>query len=165
MRWLLGLAVLLMFVPTFLFAAGPLRRPPMFEGDRIQEMECRRCSGAGKEGAEECRLCRGRGRTDYILPGPNRPTQVIGTVLNGGGHPVEGANILVKSSFGELSYRTNGDGQFGVKLPPGRYTIEASQEGAGQAVQEVDVVASVEPLPAAMPTTLAEMAIELSLKP
>ncbi|MCA9795877.1 MAG: hypothetical protein KC910_28915, partial [Candidatus Eremiobacteraeota bacterium] len=65
MRLLLGLAVLLMFVPTFLFAAGPLRRPPMFEGDRIQELECRRCLGTGKEGADECRLCRGRGRTEY----------------------------------------------------------------------------------------------------
>ncbi|MCA9791796.1 MAG: carboxypeptidase regulatory-like domain-containing protein, partial [Candidatus Eremiobacteraeota bacterium] len=103
--------------------------------------------------------------TEYILPGPNRPTQVIGTVLNGGGHPVEAADILVKSAAGDLNYRTNQDGQFGVKLPPGRYTIEASQDGVGKAVKEVDVQPSTEPLPAAMPTTLAEMPVEFSLAP
>ncbi len=162
-RLLLGVAILLMFIPTFLFAAGPLRQPPLFEGDRIAELDCRQCDATGKTQGEDCGLCRGRGKAQYILPGPNRPQQVIGTVVNAGGHPVESARVSVMAGPDQLEFQTNHEGQFGVKLPPGDYTIAVRKEEVGQSEQSFVVPVTTQPLPAANPTTLQELPLDFEL--
>ena len=61
-RLILGIAVLMMFIPTILYSAGMLGRAPMFEGDVRKEMTCITCDGLGRSGEEDsCETCRGRG--------------------------------------------------------------------------------------------------------
>ena len=67
-RLLLGLAVLMMLVPTVLYGAGMLGRAPLFEGDVRKEITCVTCNGLGRSAKEEsCKTCRGRGVADFIL--------------------------------------------------------------------------------------------------
>ena len=103
-RLLLGLAVLMMCIPTILYSAGLLGRAPVFEGDVRKEMTCLSCDGLGQSGEEEgCDTCRGRGVADYIIPGPNRPIQLVGTVFDSRSGRVEGADITAHQAEGDLT--------------------------------------------------------------
>ncbi|MEW6282309.1 MAG: hypothetical protein AB1758_27125, partial [Candidatus Eremiobacterota bacterium] len=72
LRLLLFLSIALMMTPTILLMTGVLTRPPMWEGDRLEERPCPQCQG------RKCAACRNRGRAHYILPGPHRPTRFAG---------------------------------------------------------------------------------------
>lgn len=157
-RLLLGLAVLLMLVPTILYSAGMLGRAPVFEGDVRKEMTCITCDGLGRAGeSETCETCRGRGVADFIFPGPNRPIRMIGTVTNATGDKVEGAEIAARQAQGddtELLLKTNEQGQFGIKLPPGQYVLRVTAP-TGESVQENISIEQVSaPLPARSLDTL-----------
>ncbi len=144
-RILLGLAVIMMLVPTIMFAAGPLRLPPLFEGDQVVEVACPTCEGSGSVDGEKCNKCSGQGLVPGIVAGPNRPVQIVGIVLSGQ-QMIEGARVKVDLGSGEkLSYQTNDKGQFGVKLPPGNYRIEVSH-GEKTASTEVEVLHHKEPV-------------------
>lgn len=135
----------MMLVPTIMFAAGPLRLPPMFEGDQLVEVACPDCSGLGKVEGEKCNRCSGQGMVPGIAAGPHRPVQVVGTVLSGD-NKIVGAEVKVDlGSEGELTYQTNGDGQFGVKLPPGTYQIAVIHE-QNSSNQQVVVLHHKEPV-------------------
>ena len=149
---LLGLAVLLMFVPTILYSAGMLGRAPMFEGDVRKEMTCITCNGLGRTADEEsCGTCHGRGVAEFIIPGKNRPLQLIGTIKDYEGKPVEGASISAreKGTDGpDVILETNGDGQFGLKLPPGTYDLKLHSEKAGSLTETLEVKPDPTPIPA-----------------
>lgn len=157
-RLLLGLAVLLMCIPTILYSAGLLGRAPLFEGDVRKEMTCLTCNGLGRSAEKEsCDTCRGRGVADFIIPGPNRPIQMIGTVTNAAGEKVAGAEVGARQAQGdetELLLKTNGDGQFGIKLPPGQYVLRVTAQ-TGESTQESVTIEQVStPLPARSLDTL-----------
>ena len=144
-RFLLGLAVLMMLVPTIMFAAGPLRLPAMFEGDELVELACPVCEGSGVQEKEKCRRCSGRGQVPGLIAGPHRPVQIVGTVTTGQ-QPLEGAEVTVDlGAQGKLNYHTNPEGQFGVKLPPGRYSITVTHDGHSS-VQDFEVIHHSEPV-------------------
>lgn len=130
-RLLLGLAVLMMLIPTFMYAGGMLGRAPLYEGDVRREMTCVVCSGTGLQaGSDEeasCTVCRGRGVGEFIIPGNNRPLQLVGTVLDSENKPVEGVEIETSETSDptvSITMVSNQDGQFGVKLPPGDFTLK-----------------------------------------
>lgn len=171
-RILLGIAVLLMFTPTFLYSAGLLGQAPLYEGDIRKEMSCLTCEGLGRSGEEEtCGTCRGRGVAEFILPGPHRPLQVVGTVYNSSGEKIEGANIAVhvlgavpgQDGAKEILFVTNDDGQFGVKLPPGEYVIKAGTEGGAEIQDSLLVEHNPSPLPATKLETLHKIEKEFRL--
>jgi hypothetical protein len=171
-RILLGIAVLLMFTPTFLYSAGMLGQAPLYEGDVRKEMGCLTCDGMGRTDKEEtCGTCRGRGVAEFILPGPNRPLQLVGTVLNSSGEKQEGANIAVheagvtpgENGAKEILFLTNGDGQFGVKLPPGEYVIKAGTEGGSTVQESVLIEQNPSPVPATKMETLHKIEKEFRL--
>lgn len=166
-RLLLGIAVLLMFVPTFLYGAGMLGRAPIFEGDVRKEMTCITCDGLGRSGKEEsCQTCRGRGVADFIIPGPNRPIQLVGTVTDAGSKKVEGADVAVREAEGgpaEVLLKTNQDGQFGVKLPPGDYVLKVTTPSQGSLQENLSIAENKAPLPARSLETLHILEKDFSL--
>lgn len=141
-----------MLTPAFLLSAGLLGRAPMFDGDERKEMTCIVCDGVGRTASEEsCNTCRGRGVADFILPGPNRPLQLVGTVLGPDNKPIEGAEAAARQAEGdqtELIMATNHEGQFGIKLPPGEYVIRVTAEGIGSVQESLLVEHNPDPLPA-----------------
>jgi hypothetical protein len=142
----------MMVIPTLLYSAGMLGRAPLFEGDVRKEMTCVTCDGLGRTAKEEtCTTCRGRGVADFIIPGPNRPIQMIGTVLGPDNKPVEGAEIAARQAEGdttELFLETNPEGQFGIKLPPGDYVVRVSAQGVGSVQESLVIKQDPNPLPA-----------------
>jgi hypothetical protein len=155
-RILLGLAVLMMLAPTFMYAGGYLGRAPMFEGDQRQEMTCLACDGMGKVKEEPCKTCYGRGVAEYILPGPNRPLQLVGTVYDVKSRPLVGAEIEITPSENPgapIVMRTNHDGQFGFKFPPGSYKLKLKHEKLA-AEQSLTVEANTKPIAASGSETL-----------
>lgn len=123
----MGLAVLMMLAPTFLYAGGYLGRAPMFEGDVRKEMTCASCQGLGTVKNEKCKTCHGLGVADYIIPGPNRPVQLIGTLHDKDNKPLVGAEIAITEvgqTASPIVMRTNENGQFGFKFPPGSYNLK-----------------------------------------
>ena len=155
-RLLLGLAVLLMLAPTFMYAGGYLGQSPMFEGDTRKEMTCATCDGLGLVKTESCKTCRGRGVVDYILPGPNRPLQLVGTVQDSKSKPLVGADIAITESgkAGEpIIMKTNDSGQFGFKFPPGSYHLRLTHEKLASD-QELKVEANLQPIPTTGAETL-----------
>ena len=151
----------MMLVPTLLYGANMLGRAPIFEGDVRKEMTCISCDGLGRSAEKEsCDTCRGRGVAEFILPGPNRPIQLIGTVRDSAGDTVEGADVATKQAEGddtELLLKTNGDGQFGIKLPPGNYVIKISKDGSGSVEETLNMKANPDPLPARTLDTLHKL--------
>lgn len=116
----------MMLAPTFMYAGGWLARAPMFEGDVRQEMTCVTCDGLGKAKDQPCTTCYGRGVGDFILPGPHRPLQLVGTVHGPRSTPLVGASVAIRSqgsSDAPIIMETNKDGQFGFKFPPGEYEL------------------------------------------
>ena len=167
-RLLLGLAVLMMCMPTILNSAGLLGRAPVFEGDVRKEMTCLSCDGLGQSGEQPgCDTCRGRGVADYIIPGPNRPIQLVGTVFDSHSGRVEGADITARQSEGdrtEVLLKTNDEGQFGIKLPPGKYTLKVTSENEGSVEKNLVIEKNTEPLPARSLDTLHKLEEEFHLK-
>lgn len=115
----LGLAVLMMLVPTFLYLAGPLRSPIMVEGDSLGEHTCPDCQGA----AGDCRRCHKTGKIPHVFPGPNRPVQIVGHLYGPDGQPVSGAAVAIKTSAGDIEVKSDERGMFGATLPPGKYAM------------------------------------------
>lgn len=155
-RILLGLAVLMMLAPTFMYAGGYLGRAPLFEGDSRKEMTCVTCDGLGKVKDEKCTTCYGRGVAEFIIPGPNRPVQLVGTVHDTGAKPLVGAEIEITESVNPgppIVMRTNDDGQFGFKFPPGSYKLKLKHEKLALD-QEIKVEPNSSPIAASGSETL-----------
>ena len=170
-RLLLGIAVLLMITPTILYSAGLLGRAPLYDGDVRKELTCVTCNGLGRTGEDTCSTCHGRGVADFILPGPFRPLQLVGTVYNSSGEAVEGADIGVHQAdqtpgtdgAKEILFKTNADGQFGVKLPPGQYVIKVSKGESGPVEESITVERNPEPVAATKLETLHKLEKEFRL--
>jgi len=157
----------MMLVPTIFYSAGLLGRAPLFEGDTRKEMTCITCDGLGRTGKEEsCPSCRGRGVADFIIPGPNRPVQLVGTVKDSAGQPVKGAEVRARQAEGdqtEVLLESNQDGQFGIKLPPGAYVISVAVEGKGSVSESLLIEPQTEPIPARGAETLHKFEKEFLL--
>ena len=151
----------MMLVPTILYGANMLGRSPIFEGDVRKEMTCISCDGLGRSADEDsCATCRGRGVAEFILPGQNRPLQLVGTVRDAAGDTVEGADVATRQAEGddtELLLKTNDNGQFGIKLPPGSYVIKISKDGSGSVEETLNVKSNPDPLPAQSLDTLHKL--------
>ena len=79
------LAVLGLF---FYWSASWSLGPTLYDGDRIEERDCRMCRGEGRDpdmidyNGGLCSFCGGDGGVDVIIPGDERPTRVWATVVN-----------------------------------------------------------------------------------
>ena len=148
MHLVLGLAVLMMMVPTFLYLAGPLRQPLMVEGDRLEDRPCPQCQGTQKD----CKRCHGKGVVPHVVPGPLRPTQVVGHIYAPDQSPVSNAKVSLQTSVGPIDLQSDEKGRFGVTLPPGSYsmTLKSAQ---GELQEQVKVEVLKTPTPADLDLT------------
>ena len=148
MHLLLGMAVLMMMVPTFLYLAGPLRQPLLMEGDKIEDRTCPQCNGLKKD----CIRCKGTGMVPFVIPGPLRPTQIVGHVYGPDQAVVPQAAVSIQTSAGAVELKTDEEGRFGATLPPGDYplTVQAPQ---GQLQEPFKVEILRNPAPADLDLT------------
>jgi hypothetical protein len=125
MQLLLGMAVLMMLVPTFLYLAGPLRQPLLTQGDRIEDRTCPMCKGLKRD----CPRCKGTGVVPFVVPGLLRPTNIIGHVYGPDQAVVPQAAVSIQTSAGTIELKTDEQGRFGACMPPGEYpmTIQSSK--------------------------------------
>jgi hypothetical protein len=142
-----------------MYAGGKLGQAPLFDGDTRKEMTCITCDGLGAVKTEPCKICWGRGVADYVIPGPNRPQQLVGTVHDTRSKPLTGAEIAItdKAQPGEpIIMKTNDDGQFGFKFPPGTYHLRLTH-GTLALDQDLTVEANSEPIPTTGSETLHKL--------
>ncbi len=167
-RLLLGLAVILMLAPTMMYAGGKLGQAPMFTGDTKKEMSCLTCDGLGKIKGENCKTCYGRGFADYIIPGKERPIQLVGTLKDSQGKALVASEIAItEPSVGgsPIVMKTNDDGQFGFKFPPGKFHLEMVHPATGlKASADVTVEANQDPILATGTDTLHKLEKSFTLK-
>ncbi len=143
LRLMLFLSVGLMFAPLAMLCGGVIGGPPLWEGDRVEHRLCPDCQGKGMK----CRACNGRGKADYVIPGPHRPTQFDGLILdprgtwqgdsppgalplkpNGRGIFPAHVKFIASDGF-EVPFETDPQGRFQVELPPGTFKVQASAPG------------------------------------
>jgi len=146
-KFLLILSLAMMLTPTILYWLGPLRRPAMADGDRLEMLTCIACSGSGKTDGKSCSRCRGKKVLLNVVPGPHRPTYVVGQVYAPDGTSVvPGAQVRFSSSAGSWERKTDDQGRFGADLGPGRYPVEI-QSAQGRLSTVIEVVPQITPSP------------------
>lgn len=144
---LLILSLLLMLTPSFLYWAGPLRRPAMVDGDQLVMLACPQCQGSGLQGEQKCGRCRGKKEVQHVQPSQHRPTYLEGQVYAPDGvTTVAEAEVTFSSSAGSWTRKTDPSGRFGADLPPGKYPLEI-RSPQGQLSTVIDITPQVSPSP------------------
>lgn len=126
-----------------------------FEGDKIEVRDCRKCQGTGEVEGERCKGCLGNKKLKVIIPGPNHPVKIKGSVRDLGAFKDEAegravaakdaastkislkavqggvgqATIVLKSASTEMTLETKSTGKYQSLLKPGDYTAVVSAEG------------------------------------
>ncbi len=141
--------------------------PQLYEGDRLESRTCRVCDGAGTQQGEKCRGCLGAKRVKVIVPGPEHPVEIRGTVRDLAVFPdlesaqakaaqdassqevslkpVEGAvrnaRLEFKSDWGQINVESKATGKFRCRLKPGDYRVTITAEGFPEETRELTVPA------------------------
>lgn len=161
------LIFVLIAAPATFFLIHSLKTPVLYAGDRLEERGCRDCGGTGKMEelemeipglGDRCPVCRGVGKVDVIIPGPNRPTRIHGAVadasktnpfdtygsIRSGRSPFEpppppfqrpegtiaGARLTFRRGDSEVTeIEANPFGLFNTKLAPGVYAVTVEAPG------------------------------------
>lgn len=156
LRLLLFLSMALMLAPLAMLSYGVIGGPPLWEGDRTEQRVCPDCQGRGRG----CVSCKGRGKANFILPGPYRPTQFDGLIIDhrqswsgeappaplpqtppGKGVFPAHVKFITKDGY-EVPFETDPQGRFQVQLPPGSYKVQAGAPG----MKPYESTLTVEPL-------------------
>ena len=78
-------------IPAFVYSYKYVFGLDLYEGDEVEERECRYCGGTGRDEqlalempghGGRCPACAGTGEVQVILPGPHRPVRFRGLVLD-----------------------------------------------------------------------------------
>lgn len=157
-------------IPMYYFAHSYADAAKLYEGDVLEERDCRQCNGTGEDtmldmpsANGKCLFCRGTGRVEVIIPGPNRPTRFYGSVVDADAvdellhfdHPafspgwvfldlpggVAGATVRFTPRDGSepKEVQSNGKGRFLIDLRPGAYDVSATAAGFQSDEGEVEV--------------------------
>ena len=159
----------LMFVVGVRSATGPELR----EGDRVESVACPICqgSGEGSEAEKRCATCLGAKKLKAILPGPNHPAAIKGTVRSSGAFkdqaeaeqvakadaevrkpsltPVRGAvgeATLLFEGPERLELVSKATGKFSGYLKPGSYKLTVTVAGEKKLERTLEVAPRKEPI-------------------
>ncbi len=170
-RWMLLLGLLLV---------GCGMGPTTYPGDRVEERACRWCGGTGEAGQMQeggpvsdgpCPGCRGAKKLKVVVPGPNHPAVVKGTVrdlaalgdiagnpdaialmtMQEGQNPgpvtgaVPNATVVFEGSD-KVTYAVPATGRIKTMLKPGHYKVTITAPGFAEGHQEIDVAQRREPI-------------------
>lgn len=152
--------------------------PQAYPGDKTETRVCYWCNGTGLAADEvegrttggKCPGCRGAKKLKCILPGPNHPAEVRGTVRdatalgdmannpeaaalmafeeNRRPGPIRGA-VSAKISFegaDKIEYTVPASGRIKTLLKPGHYNVTITAPGFQELKTEADVRARQEPI-------------------
>ena len=149
---LLGVAGVLAGIALWDIHSAPL----LYEGDRLETRSCRVCDGSGRNTdparqGNACVYCGGDGDVDVIVPGPHRPSRVVGYVHDvkrvdptfgfppiwgpGRMDPVPGSVPGARTTFSKpgtnrpIEAITSSTGKFTTLLPPGTWTVKTTAPG------------------------------------
>ena len=138
---------------------------PLHEGDKRESITCQWCEGAGTTEGERCRYCLGAKKLKAIIPGPNHPVRVRGTIWNLSAFPnreaaelqaesVDYNKVLLKplpETVNRATLRFEGadgenteiqgkvSGRFRGFLKPGDYKLKIEREGFSPYEQAVSI--------------------------
>ncbi|GMU54383.1 MAG: hypothetical protein AMXMBFR33_35290 [Candidatus Xenobia bacterium] len=170
--------------------AKSMMKPQTYPGDRTEMRDCRWCGGTGEGGDERemamqgegmpprgggggvCPGCRGKKKLSVIVPGPNHPAVVRGSVRdvkamgaeatspeaaallafheNRSPGPVKGAvggaKVVFDNGSKKVEYTVPANGKIKTMLVPGHYKVTVTAEGFQDYHDEVDVAARREPI-------------------
>lgn len=144
--------------------------PQLFPGDRQESIACKLCQSAGKQGNKRCRLCLDTGKVKVIIPGPEHPVDVRGSVRQAQAFrdqaeadevaakesaevtlkPVRGAVANAKLSFIKsgktITIEGKATGRFRCNLPPGSYQVKVSAAGYQDLQQSFEIPVRKQPV-------------------
>ncbi len=169
-------AVSVLFVILAKMGSGP----QLYPGDKTEIRTCRWCNGSGIEANQEegtqdprtrpggpCVGCHGAKKLSVVMPGPNHPASVKGTVRDaqvGRDLPVEallmenrqpmrpvagavgGAKIVFAGPSRQVETLVGPNGRFRAMLQPGHYTVKLSAAGYKESTEQLDVAPLREPI-------------------
>ena len=140
--------------------------PQLYKGDKLETMTCRICNGTGQVGGERCKGCLGAKKVKVIVPGPEHPVEVRGTVRDAGAFKdreeaqqqadaepykaglnvvkgaVHGATIRFAGADNTIKIDGKATGRYRCALKPGNYKVTVEAEGFSPYQQQL----TVEPL-------------------
>ncbi len=169
--------------------ARSMMKPQVYPGDRTEVRDCRWCGGTGEGGDERemamgegmpprgggggvCPGCRGKKKLSVVIPGPNHPAVVRGSVRdlkamgdeamnpeaaallafheNRSPGPVKGAvggaKVVFDSGSKKVEYTVPASGKIKTMLVPGDYKVTVTADGFAEYHDEVHVAARREPI-------------------
>lgn len=137
--------------------------PQTFQGDVVESRACLACQGTGENEGERCRSCLGAKKLKVVVPGPNHPVQIRGTVRDLSAFeslekaqeqaavdaksrklslkPVQGAvreaTISITGPEATIDLEPNATGKFKSLLKPQKYKVVVTAPGF--AIEELTV--------------------------
>ncbi len=159
----------LIFVVGVRSATGPELR----EGDRVESLACPVCDGSGeaKEAGKRCATCLGAKKLKAVVPGPNHPMLIKGTVrdLSAFKDQAEADEVastdakdhkvslrVVRGAVGQASLVFEGPerleiqgkvtGRFSGYLKPGSYKLTVTAPGFAQLERQLQVDPRKDPI-------------------
>lgn len=137
---------------------------PLHEGDKRESLTCKWCEGKGTLDGERCRYCLGAKKLKAIIPGPNHPVRIRGTVWDLSAFPDRESAVqrsesedydkvmlkpvpetvnraVLKFEGGGETTEVEGkvSGRFRGFLKPGEYTLKVEQQGFKPYQQSVSI--------------------------
>lgn len=151
--------------------------PQLSKGDKLEVRTCRRCQGNGQEPGSDkrCRGCLGAKKVKVIVPGPEHPVEIGGTVrdlsafenlesaqslaqsesepknLTPVRGAVRGAKIRFQGPSGTIELESKATGRFRGALKPGQYQVEVKAPGFQDTRQELSLAPRTQPIWPKMP--------------
>lgn len=166
-----GIVAVFLGLITFL-GVKSVSGPQLHPGDRLESMTCRYCQGGGQnpEGDKKCRACLGTRKLKVVVPGPEHPVEIRGTVRDlsafsdaesarqlaeSDSEPrnltpvkgaVRGARIRLQGSGKTVELESKATGRFRAALKPGEYQVEVSAAGLKPWQQSLSLKPRTEPI-------------------
>lgn len=152
--------------------------PQLYDGDKLESRDCPRCEGRGTfESEERCRGCVGAKKLKVIIPGPEHPVSISGTVRDLGAFkneaearevaevdattkkvtlkPVRGAvgnaQIVFKAAHGEFVIQGKATGRYSCAMKPGEYEVTVTADGFPEKKEQLTVPVRTHPVWPKMP--------------
>ncbi|MFN0060735.1 MAG: carboxypeptidase-like regulatory domain-containing protein [Planctomycetota bacterium] len=174
----------LVLVPAIYYSTQYVNAITLYPGDVLEQRDCRWCNGTGKDEdiaaqiptmGDRCVGCRGTGKVQVVVPGPQRPTRVHGAVRllfgeedefyeqpedtpmasnsrllmpqRGGIEQASVAFIRANSASNEpVTLMTNHHGRFFAFLPPGTYSVRVVATGYEPFEDQLEIPPLTEPI-------------------
>lgn len=158
----------------FVFGVRSASGPELADGDRVESLTCPICKGTGegKQAGTRCQACLGNKLLKAVVPGPNHPVDVRGSVrdlaafkdqadadeiaatdarnLNPSLTPVKGAvagaSLVFEGKSGKTEFTSKAVGKFSGVLVPGFYKLTVTAQGFPPKTQDLTVAPRKSPI-------------------